>query len=150
MSEEKSSARGADVEELADIVMVLQRCFLMNLCKELSRGQVSFSQFFLLGYLAHKGQYTMTQIANTMGHTTAAATGLVDRLEKLGYVSRSHDRKDRRKVFVKITKKGGALVESIRRDMVESLSNVMDTLTEDECAYWLRIYRKIYNYCKQD
>jgi len=39
----------------------------------------------------------MSGIALKMGHTTAAATGLVDRLEKLGYVQRSHALDDRRK-----------------------------------------------------
>jgi predicted transcriptional regulator len=35
----------------------------------------------------------MTEIASRMGHTTAAATGLVDRLEKLGLVRRVHARR---------------------------------------------------------
>jgi DNA-binding MarR family transcriptional regulator len=41
-----------------------------------------------------------------MGHSTAAATGLVDRLEKLGYVQRLHAQDDRRKVMVQLTKRG--------------------------------------------
>jgi len=45
----------------------------------------------------------MTDIAKKMGHSTAAATGLVDRLEKLGFVERMHSAEDRRKVFVRIT-----------------------------------------------
>ncbi len=147
MRSEVSDVKPA-AEELADILMVLQRCFLMNLCKELNRGQVSFAQFFLLGYLDHKGKFSMSQIAETMGHTTAAATGLVDRLERLGYVARSHDKDDRRKVMVKITSRGAALVEKIRRELVGNLSEVMERLDEDECEYWLRIYRKIYNFCK--
>lgn len=144
---EKSQNNPA-AEELADILMVLQRCFLMNLCKELSRGNVSFAQFFLLGYLDHKGKFSMSEIAETMGHTTAAATGLVDRLERLNYVKRFHDQHDRRKVLVGITPRGSALVERIRREMVGNLSEVMERLDADECEYWLRIYRKIYNFCK--
>lgn len=135
-------------EELADILMVLQRCFLMNLSKELNRGKISFPQFFLLGYLSQRGKLSMSEIAQTMGHTTAAATGLVDRLERLRYVTRGHDRTDRRKVLVGITLRGSALVEGIRREMVDNLNQVMGTLEPDERDYWLRIYRKIYNFCK--
>ena len=32
--------------------MYTQRSFLLNLSKELNKGNVSFAQFFLLGYLA--------------------------------------------------------------------------------------------------
>lgn len=72
-----------DAERLADIFTALQRCFILTLSKELARGNVSFPQYCLLGFLGHQPHLTMTEIAQKMGHTTAAATGLVDRLEKL-------------------------------------------------------------------
>ncbi len=49
---------------------------------------------------------TMSEVAERMDHSTAAATGLVDRLENLGYVERTHATNDRRKVLVRITPKG--------------------------------------------
>ena len=60
-----------------------------------------------------------------MGHSTAAATGLVDRLEKLGYVQRLHASDDRRKVMVQITRKGIDLVDKMREDIIENLVQVM-------------------------
>ena len=86
----------------------------------------------------------MSGIALKMGHTTAAATGLVDRLEKLGYVQRSHALDDRRKVMVKITQKGSGLVAEIRRDMVNKIMTLLrEYLTAEEGRAWLQIYRKI-------
>jgi DNA-binding MarR family transcriptional regulator len=105
--------------------MFTQRSFLLNLSKELNKGNVSFAQFFLLGYLAKEDYLTMTDISKKMGHSTAAATGLVDRLEKLGYVQRLHASDDRRKVMVQITRKGIDLVEKMREDIVENLVEVM-------------------------
>ncbi len=67
----------------------------------------------------------MTDISKKMGHSTAAATGLVDRLEKLGYVQRLHASDDRRKVMVQITRKGIDLVDKMREDIVENLVEVM-------------------------
>ena len=95
-------------------ILEMQRCFVLHLCKELAPGGVSFPQFFLLAYLDQKEVLTMTAIAQKMGHTTAAASGLVARLENLDYVMRSIDRDDRRKVMVCITPKGSALVRRIR------------------------------------
>ena len=89
---------------LADIFIVLQRSFVLNLSKELVRGRLSFPQFLLLSFLAQEPEaLTMSEVARRMKHTTAAATGLVDRLEKLSLITRKQGPKDRRKVMVVIT-----------------------------------------------
>ena len=138
-----------DCEKLADIFTELQRCFLMNLSKELARGKVSFPQYFLLGFLALQKHLTMSEIAAKMGHTTAAATGLVDRLEKLGYVSRMHASDDRRKIEVQITPSGLCLVAEIREDMVTSLGEMMGLLLPSEQRAWVQVYEKIFASIKQ-
>jgi DNA-binding MarR family transcriptional regulator len=138
----------ADAERLSHIVLEMQRCFVLHLCKELAPGNVSFPQFFLLTYLDQKEVLTMSAIAQKMGHTTAAASGLVARLENLGYVVRSVAREDRRKVMVCITAKGSALVRRIREEMVGNLMKLMGHLTPDEQKSWLHIYSKIYDYCQ--
>ncbi len=138
----------AQAAELAQILMKLQRCFLANLSAELSRGSVSFPQYFLLTYLEHKEVISMSEIAAKMGHTTAAATGLVDRLERLGYVHRAHAVDDRRKVMVRITRKGSNLVTRIRQDMVDTITLLLkEHLTAEQGRTWLEVYRKITQFC---
>lgn len=132
------------IEKLADIIMVMQRCFIQHLSEELSRGQVSFPQFFLLGHIDSRQSLSMSEIAEKMNHTTAAATGLVDRLENLGYLHRMQDLFDRRRVLVRITPKGSALVGRIRQDMISKLSLVSEVLEPDEQVAWLHIYEKIH------
>jgi len=126
----------------------MQRCFVLHLCKELAPGNVSFPQFFLLAFLDQKEVLIMSAIAQKMGHTTAAASGLVARLENLGYVMRSVARDDRRKVMVCITPKGSALVRRIREEMVGNLMKILEHLSPDEQKAWLQIYSKIYDYCQ--
>ena len=142
-----NEARG-DAERLSHIILEMQRCFLLHLSKELAPGNVSFPQFFLLAYLDQKEVLTMSAIAKKMGHTTAAASGLVARLENLSYVMRSVARDDRRKVMVCITPKGSALVRRIREEMVGNLMKILNHLTPDEQKAWLQIYSKIYDYCQ--
>ena len=137
-----------DAGRLAHIIMEMQRCFLLRLSKELAPGHVSFVQFFLLTYLDQKEVLTMSAIAEKMGHTTAAASGLVARLENLGYVMRSHASDDRRKVMVCITPRGSALVRRIREEMICNLMKMMAHLSPEEQKSWLQIYTKIYDYCR--
>lgn len=111
--------------DVADFIMFSQREYLLNLSKDLSRGNISFAQFYLMSYLTTAGEMTMTDIARKMGHSTAAATGLVDRLEKLSYVERMHAEDDRRKVLVRITEQGTDLVEKLRGALQERVAEAM-------------------------
>ena len=137
-----------DAERLADIFTVLQRCFMLKLSKELSRGHVSFPQYCLLGFLREDNQLTMSEIARRMAHSTAAATGLIDRLEALGHVKRMHAKDDRRKVLVQITTSGAALCAEVREDMIANLLKMMEVLDDQEQKTWLQIYEKIFTYCR--
>ena len=123
---------GKDVAKVADFIMYTQRSLLLDLSKDLNEGNVSYAQFFLMGYLTSEDYLSMTDIAKKMGHSTAAATGLVDRLEKLGYVERVHAADDRRKVMVRITDKGAELVTRMREGIAKSLANVMADMDDDE------------------
>ena len=132
-----------DAGRLADFIMFTQRSFLLNLSKELNKGNVSYAQFFLLGYLAKEDYLTMTHISQKMGHSTAAATGLVDRLEKLGYVQRLHASDDRRKVMVQITRKGIDLVDKMREDIIENLVQVMAEMDNGITSAVMEVSHKI-------
>ena len=138
------------IGRLADIILSLQRCFIARLSENLSGagGQLSFVQFFLLSHINAQDALSMSEIAEKMSHTTAAATGLVDRLEKFGYVERATAQFDRRKVLVRIKPKGTELVALIRQDMMENLSKVMLQLSPHEQKMWVQIYEKIFNYCQ--
>lgn len=122
----------ADADRLADFVLFTQRSCILNLSNELNRGNISFPQFFLLTYLSSEDYLTMSDIAKKMGHSTAAATGLVDRLEKLGYVERVHAAEDRRKIMVRITLKGTELVAHMRKEIATNLAEIMSDMDEDE------------------
>lgn len=121
----------ADADRLADFVLFTQRSCILNLSTELNKGNVSFPQFFLLTYLSSEEYLTMSDIAKKMGHSTAAATGLVDRLEKLGYVERIHAAEDRRKIMVRITPKGVELVSHMRKEIAADLAGILASMDED-------------------
>jgi DNA-binding MarR family transcriptional regulator len=122
----------ADVDRLADFVIYTQRSCILNLSPELSKESISFPQFFLLAYLSSEEYLTMSDIAKKMGHSTAAATGLVDRLEKLAYVERIHAAEDRRKIMVRITGRGVDLVSKMRGEIANDLAAMLTQMDEDE------------------
>ena len=122
----------ADADRLADFVLFTQRSCILNLSTELNKGNISFPQFFLLTYLSSEEYLTMSDIAKKMGHSTAAATGLVDRLEKLLYVERVHAAEDRRKIMVRITARGVELVSKMRSEIANDLAGILAGMDEDQ------------------
>ncbi len=135
-----ATPQSKDHAKLADFILFSQREFLLNLSRELNRDNISFAQFFLLSYLASSKELTMTDIAKKMGHSTAAATGLVDRLEKLGYMERTHAIDDRRKVMVRVTAKGLDLVSRLRDELQSQIADAMHESSATDAAGFLTSY----------
>ncbi len=138
-----SQAQTKDHAKLADFILFSQREFLLNLSRELNRDNISFAQFFLLSYLASSKDLTMTDIARKMGHSTAAATGLVDRLEKLGYMERTHAIDDRRKVMVRVTPKGQDLVSRLRDELQSQIADAMNETDSIDALSFMSSYRTL-------
>lgn len=137
------NSQSKDHAKLADFILYSQREFLLNLSRELNRDNISFAQFFLLSYLASSKELTMTDIARKMGHSTAAATGLVDRLEKLGYMERTHAIDDRRKVMVRVTSKGLDLVSRLRDELQLQIADAMAETSTNDAASFMSSYNTL-------
>jgi len=64
------------------------------------RAGISSSDMDCMDFLNMEGRMTAGRLAELTGLTTGAITGVVDRLEKAGFVRRERDESDRRKVFI--------------------------------------------------
>ena len=64
------------------------------------RAGISSSDMDCMDFLNVEGRMTAGRLAELTGLTTGAITGVIDRLEKAGFVRRERDESDRRKVFI--------------------------------------------------
>ena len=81
---------------------------IINLQKAFSESGVEVTpiQVILLFFLQKNGGSSLTQISQGLMLENPTVTGLIDRLEKLGYVKRSDHPSDRRVYLVYLTEKG--------------------------------------------
>jgi len=81
---------------------------IVNLQKAFSESGVEVTpiQVMLLFYLQKNDGSSLTQISQGLMLENPTVTGLIDRLEKLGYVKRSDHPNDRRVYLVHITERG--------------------------------------------
>ncbi|ALG06016.1 MarR family winged helix-turn-helix transcriptional regulator [Kibdelosporangium phytohabitans] len=75
---------------------------------------------------------TAGQIAKMSGLSTGAVTGVIDRLEKHGFVRRVRDPHDRRKVLVEVTKMDETKYAHMFMGAMESMHNVLSRFTPEE------------------
>ena len=81
---------------------------------------VSGNGFNLLQIVAGASRpVTPSEIGEQLIVTTATVTGLVDTLERRGFVTRTRDEADRRKVLVAITREGRAVLDRIAPVLAE-------------------------------
>ena len=65
------------------------------------------------------GRATHAELARRMWLSPATLTGILDTLEKAGYVRRERDESDRRVVWLALTEAGAERVQAISRDAAE-------------------------------
>src|SRR3989344_6147051 len=117
-----------DPGKVADFILFSQREFLLNLSKELSSGNVSFRQFYMLGYLSVHPELTMGEIAKAAEMEDDSATILVDHLEGEGfkYLERFRKEEDKRKIYVRITTAGREFLTRLRQAIVARIAETME------------------------
>lgn len=90
--------------------------------------------------LIHRfGAMPAGRLAELTDLTTGSVTGIIDRLEKAGYVRRINDLKDRRKTIVEPTrnKKLEKKIEVIFMHLHERLHKLMSPYSDNELAFLL-------------
>lgn len=94
------------------------------------RMGIAASDLECVEILQLEGRVTAGRLAEATGLTTGAMTGVIDRLEKAGFVHRERDEVDRRKVYVTLDQASAArigdLYAPMQRAMLESWSNYSD------------------------
>jgi DNA-binding MarR family transcriptional regulator len=84
-----------------------------------------------LDILRETGPITAGRLAELTGLTTGAITGMVDRLERAGYVRRERDTEDRRRVIIHPFPDP----EKAEREMIAAYRPMLEKLTELTSSY---------------
>ncbi len=109
------------VAELVDMMRDLSTATILFHQAVADRLAMNVTDHKCAGILARSGPITAGELAVRTGLTTGAITGVIDRLEKAGFVRRARDAGDRRRVIVEpdlkqIERKIGPLFESMGRE----------------------------------
>jgi MarR family transcriptional regulator, organic hydroperoxide resistance regulator len=104
---------------------------------------LTFGQMRLLFLLSKHGPSPVSRVAEWLGVGLPTASGIVDRVERHGLVTRQHRSDDRRVVECTLTDPGRRLIEEIGGMRREMLRQTLDVLTDAELADFTRLIATI-------
>ena len=97
-----------------------------------------------LNILSFRGHMTAGELARATGLTTASITGVVDRLEEAGYVTRERDPHDRRRVVVALVlDRAMRDVAALFLPMVRAWREMAARYSDDELRLIIDYYARV-------
>ena len=105
---------------------------------------MSSSDLECLDFLNIESRVTAGRLAELTGLTTGAITGMVDRLEKAGWVRRERDDNDRRKVFIAIVPENIAKIGRYYEPLQRAVQRDWEGYTDAELKLLLRFMTQGY------
>jgi DNA-binding MarR family transcriptional regulator len=130
-------------DKVGEIMPAISKEFLRNQTVDFYKVKITMPQCIILDSLDRTGESSMSDLAKSMGVTTAAMTGIVDRLVRDGYVTRVSDPGDRRVVKIKPTTKGERVVKTLREHRRRMMVKLFGVLSQTEREEYLRILTRI-------
>ncbi|MCX5686400.1 MAG: MarR family transcriptional regulator [Candidatus Omnitrophica bacterium] len=131
------------VERVSEIMPVVMREFFRQETNEFYKLKITLPQFVVLDMLKRQGESKMSDLARLINVTTAAMTGIVDRLVRDGYAKRMHDPGDRRIVKVDLTVKGARSVKDMTEHRKMLMARIFEMISQKEREEYLMILTHI-------
>jgi MarR family transcriptional regulator, organic hydroperoxide resistance regulator len=118
-------------QRFLDALQAFKRSFESDFLQKMS-AQITGPQMFLLYFIDRQGPCKLAQLAEKMEVKPSAITVMIDRLEKSGYVTRTHGTADRRSVLVEATSLGKEVLGEAIRERNEIVGEFLTRLEPDE------------------
>ncbi|MGL4850656.1 MAG: MarR family winged helix-turn-helix transcriptional regulator [Clostridium sp.] len=76
------------------------------LSKELKETELTPQQLTVVKHLGHHGEMTVSEICAVMNLTKGTVSGILNRMERLGYIKKIKHDEDKRNTYITFTEKG--------------------------------------------
>lgn len=125
--------------ELLELRPLLSQASASEKMSEMFRGEI-----FVLNYLmTHKCIAYPKELSKTMFVSTARIAALLKHMEEKGLIIRQADSQDNRQIIVSLTDKGLHVIEEKRREVLDSVVQMLKMLGPKDAREYIRIQTKI-------
>jgi DNA-binding MarR family transcriptional regulator len=124
--------------DLLDELFAHSPAAVMRYMRNWPGGALSLVHLNVMTVLDADGPLAMGHLADALDVSQASATGIVDRMEQRGLITRQRDPDDRRVTRVALTDEGRGVISGLATERRDKLGKLLDELTDDELEGFLR------------
>lgn len=121
-----------DSFEIAMLIKEIYSSTMGKVSDGMRKSGLTHQQITVIKLMAHKGKITIKQLCEDMSLAKGTVSGIVSRLESLGYVEKEKDDKDKRNTYIVFSKEGLNFVKNFRYDINNSFDSVFENFTHEE------------------
>lgn len=137
-----ASAKADVADSIVRIVPTLNRWAESVALAQSNGAELSLRQVTALAMIKDE-QPTLGELARRLRVTPAVVTGLVDRLERRGYVSRSASTEDRRRIHLILTEEGKAIAAAVQQRIASDFAIALADIDEATLKEMARALREV-------
>lgn len=126
-----------------EVIQALIDAFGQEMDIPAAARDLTIGQLRLMMILRRSGALSMHRVSDSFHVSQTGATGLVERIERHGYVERRHRSDDRRVVECHLTETGNELLDELSGLRTRGLQDALAALSEEQLADFERLLRVI-------
>jgi DNA-binding MarR family transcriptional regulator len=126
---------------IEDVIEAMQGAFRGEMDVPAAAWDLTISQLRLMVNLRRSGALSMRQVADSFQVSQTAATGLVERVERRGFLERRHRSDDRRVVECHLTDDGNALLDELSGLRSRGWRDALTVLTDTQLTEFQHLLR---------
>lgn len=138
-------ANAKNTEEIVAAFLAVFRELKKKLTYNNPLFHLPLAQMEMLRFTQEKKRVAMKEISDHLGITPPSATVLVNQLVSLNYIHRTTDSKDRRSIFVTLTKTGTTVLAKTSKLHCQRIAKLLDKLNQKEKDEFLHLLTKMIN-----
>jgi DNA-binding MarR family transcriptional regulator len=115
-----------------------------RITKELARrADLTGPQLTVLKLLEGVGDMSLSELSDRIRAQNSTVTGIIDRMEREGLVTRVRSMEDRRVVHIRLTDKGAKIANEIAVEPMEIFRGALESLSPGEMRELIKLLTKI-------
>jgi len=111
--------------------------------EELAPHGITYRQSMVLGWLALEGEMSQTELANKMMVEPPTLVGILDRMERDGWIARHNCPSDRRKKLIRVTRAAEPVWDKIIECAKRVRERATEGLSERQVAMLKKLLRRV-------
>lgn len=132
-----------DVDEIVEAIVYLYTESRRLTKETAARHGLTGPQLTVIKMLETLGDLSLSRLSERIRAQNSTVTGIVDRMEREGLVTRARSETDRRVVHIQLTQKGLDIAQEVKVEPIQLFREALSSLSREDTKDLLRVLTKL-------